>query len=474
MRLSSSFLANPSSVRLTELRPTRELSQDNLRHFYKAHIPIILLNPLTTPLTTHLSHTSSPKQTILPFPIPPHALLLITSPSPISTSSYVPPTVFELGVSPGRVFLVDPDRALSSISALRANPSDVLHVQRYSDDALASGLSRLKRQLQSVPTPTQKGDALASVAVSMLRRSLDGVEAELREATALVRTLRSEALYEREEAHRAIFGPTPERALPSGNGSSGSSSAQKVAATTRARYSDDNKVRAAMALADDGVLPDLDSMTWWRVLWTPDEIGWRMRQATRDAWFGPISNALLPALAPLPNTQSTLASHARSRITATTTTTTTTTTLPSALRSPLLQNALDQLTHAPSFAVVPRTLLRPLEHRIARLDAGTTSALARAAQVLLLRVAGSLGAGAGAAVMGAVVLAQGIGEVAGVGLLVAAAGVRYAIGRWDKARKMWRADWIRVKEAAERDVEVFSPSLLPPSSVVVTADLIFP
>ena len=359
--------------------------------------------------------------------------------------------MFELGISPDRVFLVDPDRALSSVSALRANPSDVLNVQRYSDDALASGLSRLKRQLQSVPTPTQKGDALASAAVSILCRSLDGIEEELREATTLARILRSEALHEREEAHRAVFGPAPERALPGGGGSS---SAQKVARTRGARHSDDNKVRGAMALADDGVQLNLDSMTWWRVLWTPDEIGWRMRQATRDAWLGPISNTLLPALAPLPNIQSTHASRALSRIT-TTTTTTTTTTLPSALRSPLLQNALDQLAHAPSFAVVPRALLRPLEHRIARLDAGTTSALARAAQVLLLRVVGSLGVGAGTAVMGAGVLGQGVGEAAGMGLLVAAAGVRWAIGRWDKARKMWRADWIRVKEAAERDVEVF-------------------
>jgi hypothetical protein len=380
--------------------------------------------------------------------------------------------VFQLGISPDRVFLVDPDRALSSISALRANPSDVLHVQRYSDDALASGLSRLKRQLQLVPTPTQKGDALASAAVSMLRRSLDGVEAELREATALVRTLRSEALHEREEAHRAVFGPAPDRAFPSSSSSSSSnSSTQKVAGTTRPRHNNDNKVRAAMALADDRVLPDLDSMTWWRVLWTPDEIGWRMRQATRDAYAGPISNALLPALAPLPNAQSTHASRALSRITGTSTSGGPMP--PPTLRSPLLQNALEQLTHAPSFAVVPRALLRPLERRIARLDAGTTGALARAAQVLLLRVAGSLGGGAGAAVMGAGVFAQGVGEAAGVGLLVAAAGVRWAIGRWDKARKLWRADWVRVKEAAERDVEVFSPSLALPSSVV-TADLISP
>jgi hypothetical protein len=53
---------------------------------------------------------------------------------------------------------------------------------------------------------------------------------------------------------------------------------------------------------------------------------------------------------------------------------------------------------------------------------------------------------------------QQVGEVLGAGMLLgAAAGFRWAIGRWDKMRKMWRADWIRVKEAAERDVEV-SPS----------------
>jgi hypothetical protein len=214
-----------------------------------------------------------------------------------------------------------------------------------------------------------------------------------------------------------------------------------------------------MARAEDSVLPVLNNMTWWRVLWAPDEIGWRMRQATRDAWVGTIAHALLPALAALPTTQSLHASRALSRARSA---------LPTTLRSPLLLNALSQLAHAPSFAVTPRALLRPLERRIARLDAGTTSALARAAQVLLLRVAGSVGGGA---VMGAAVLAQGIGEAAGAGLLVAAVGVRWAIGRWDKARKMWRADWVRVKKAAERDVEVFPPSRPLHTSSRVTADL---
>jgi hypothetical protein len=448
----------PFPVRFIELRPTRELSQDDLRLLYTAHIPIIVLNPLTTPLTTLASYSSSnSRAAVLPYPLPPHALLLITSPSPISTSSSIPPTVFELGVSPNRVFFVDPDRALLSIRALHTNSSDALHVQRYSDDALASGLSLLRRQLQSVPTSVQKGDALVSAAVGVLRNSLDGAEAELREAAALVRILRSETSHESADAHRTVFGPALGRVLlddptPSHRSGSTPMKAEATATTDQSNSSKNksNKVHIAMSHADDIVLPVLENMTWWRVLWVPDEVGWRMRQAVRDAWVGTIASGLLPVLATLPSTQSRQASRALSRTAA----------LPPTLRSPVLLNALNQLTHAPSFALEPRALLRPLEHRLARLDAGPTAALARAAQVLILRVAGSVGVGAASGVL---VFMHQVGEVAGAGVLLGAAvGFRWAIGRWDKMRKMWRADWSRVKEAAERDVEVICPFFFSP------------
>ena len=346
---------------------------------------------------------------------------------------------------------------------MRTNAQDVLHVQRYSDDALASGLSMLKRELQSVPTSVQKGDALVSAAVGVLRNSLDGVEAELREAAALVRTIRNETSHESADARRAVFGSVaPERVsldnrTPARTHPPGSSTPTKAetTATTTSQSQSHNKVRAAMARADDIVLPVLENMTWWRVLWAPDEVGWRMRQAVRDAWVGSIASGLLPALATLPSTQS---SRALSRTSA----------LPQTLRSPVLLNALNQLTHAPSFTLEPPALLRPLEHRLLeRLDAGPTTALARAAQVLILRVAGSVGVGA---VSGVLMLMQQVGEVLGAGMLLgAAAGFRWAIGRWDKMRKMWRADWVRVKGAAERDVEVITVSFLLGTSLLMVS-----
>ena len=298
----------------------------------------------------------------------------------------------------------------------------------------------LKRELQSVPTSVQKGDALVSAAVGVLRSSLDGAEAELREATALVRTLRNETSHESADAHRAVFGSAPQRV------SVGDRTPTKPETTATTGQSN-NKVRAAMARAGGVVLPVLENMTWWRVLWAPDEVGWRMRQAVRDAWVGSIASGLLPALATLPSTQSSQSSRALSRTAA----------LPQTLRSPVLLNSLNQLTHAPSFTLEPRALLRPFEHRLLeRLDTGPTSALAHAAQVLILRIGGSVGVGA---VSGALMFMQQVGEVIGAGMLLgAAAGFRLAIGRWDKMRKMWRADWIRVKEAAERDFEVIAVS----------------
>jgi hypothetical protein len=420
-------------VRLIEVRQSPELSQDHLRLLYTAHVPIVLLNPLTTPLTALSPYaTSDTKSTALPYPLPPHALLLITSPSPISTSSSVPPPIFELGVSPDRVLLVDPARAQSSIHALRTNPSDALHVQRYAADAIGSGLSALKRQLLSVPTAVQKGDALVRAAVGVLQNGLHSAEAELYEAADLARSLRSDAERARDDAYRAVFGPSSYESV-------------RLTSTSKSPISaaqENNKVRTAMAHADRTIQPVLDSLTWHRVLWTPDDASWRIRQAIRDAWISNITSGLLPALAALPSTQARLADRARSCAASQ---------LPHTLRSRVLLNALDQRIHAPTFTLDPRTILLPLERRIARLSDGSTVHLARAAQVLLLRVGGSVGAGVGAGVL---VMAQGVGEAVGAGLLVAVVGVRWAVGRWERARRAWREDWVRVKEAAERDVQV--------------------
>jgi hypothetical protein len=43
---------------------------------------------------------------------------------------------------------------------------------------------------------------------------------------------------------------------------------------------------------------------------------------------------------------------------------------------------------------------------------------------------------------------------AGTGMLVAATGIRWMVGRWEKAKRQWWRDWDRVGQGLERDLTV--------------------
>ena len=42
----------------------------------------------------------------------------------------------------------------------------------------------------------------------------------------------------------------------------------------------------------------------------------------------------------------------------------------------------------------------------------------------------------------------------GLGLLTASVGVRWAVGRWERAKRRWWKDWDRVGQGLERDLKV--------------------
>ena len=45
-------------------------------------------------------------------------------------------------------------------------------------------------------------------------------------------------------------------------------------------------------------------------------------------------------------------------------------------------------------------------------------------------------------------------SAASVGMLGAAIGVRWAVGKWERAKRKWWKDWDRVGEGLERDLRV--------------------
>jgi hypothetical protein len=81
----------------------------------------------------------------------------------------------------------------------------------------------------------------------------------------------------------------------------------------------------------------------------------------------------------------------------------------------------------------------------------------------VLSMGSSIVAGAGAGWAGWVGWLSGTGEgllgmdagtAIGVGLLTSVTGVRWAIGRWEKAKRRWWEDWERIGQGLGRDLRV--------------------
>jgi hypothetical protein len=50
--------------------------------------------------------------------------------------------------------------------------------------------------------------------------------------------------------------------------------------------------------------------------------------------------------------------------------------------------------------------------------------------------------------------AAGLGTAVGVGVLGVVAAVRWAVGKWERAKRAWWSDWKRVGEGLGRDLKV--------------------
>ncbi len=131
--------------------------------------------------------------------------------------------------------------------------------------------------------------------------------------------------------------------------------------------------------------------------------------------------------------------------------------------SPVLLNALARIASEPSYALTPAALTSPLHARQAQLGF-PTERLHASAQRAVVSMSGSVLGGLGMAWAGWATELQLLGGMidvgmstetaVGVGMLGAAVGVRWAVGRWDRAKRRWWKDWDRVGEGLERDLKV--------------------
>lgn len=138
--------------------------------------------------------------------------------------------------------------------------------------------------------------------------------------------------------------------------------------------------------------------------------------------------------------------------------------LPSSpFHSPVLHNTLERIASAPTYPLSAAALTAPLHARQSQLGF-PTERLHASAQRAVITMSGSVLGGFGIAwagwaselglAGGFISVGMGAETAMGVGMLGAAVGVRWAVSRWDSARRRWWKDWDRVGEGLERDLKV--------------------
>ncbi|KAF9452738.1 hypothetical protein P691DRAFT_783294 [Macrolepiota fuliginosa MF-IS2] len=486
IHLSSSYLEQFSiPLEITELRSSASLlTSPNATlptALFKADVPIIVFNPLTTPLST-LERLDFPSHVIFVASENPH---LNTSLLQRRIQEQLLPSPNSEGVSPEgqRLLFVDPSRALSAVQAFRSNPTSALAIQQYQDNFSGSGISLVTKAIRDVvdsgantSSPTahlrnrtaiiQLHDALNAFCanVQVVQRSLDDI---LEGASQL--TGRVEEAKVRVPSEVLGYGINP--------------------VIQEAKQTGTDVVGESLRLASKEMRAVLDRLSWWKTMWRIDEVSGIVGGAVDRVWCKDLEKKLILQTGCLLSLQQELTKSATIFVNHQTPTLTP---LPRAshvhplFTAHILKNTLSQLSSSPSYTLMPNSLTHPITKRKSQLLTYPTARLHLKAQRLVFGMSAGVASGSGftwAGWMG--YLMQSAGESAGsaiwnavgmgmdpttgigVGLLGAAASVRWAVGKWEKEKRKWWADWERIGQGLERDLKVRTGYALPLESPLI-------
>ncbi|ESK96639.1 hypothetical protein Moror_6859 [Moniliophthora roreri MCA 2997] len=398
---SSPFLQElPVKVDI-EQRPTLAPPQD-------ADIPICVVDPFSTPLESLQIHN-------------PNTILVFTSIPP-----YQPKLSYRniRAVDPRNILFVNPLRARAGLDAIHADPSSPTAVQRYQDEFNGSRIGDITRAIKSYFSSSgtlqaiHKRSRLAELAVA---------DAEINHVLDAVSGLRTTVEEKRVKVLSEVL--------------------------------KDDPVRHALQQAKMEVKPVVDKLTWWRMLWSLDEISSHVSDAVQRSWCRDLEKQLIYHAGSLSILQSNLESSAFSLLPSPENCSFP---IPSPFSSPVLHNSLLQKTHLPTYPLTPCSLTSPITTRRNQIIQYPTTRLHLAGQQSALGIGASIASGVGlswAAWVGSLNLTIPIihhmndpATALGFGLLTAAVGVRWGQGRWEKAKKRWWEDWDRVGDGLERDI----------------------
>ncbi|KAL1744792.1 hypothetical protein HDZ31DRAFT_82421 [Schizophyllum fasciatum] len=396
-------------AQILELR--EPLQKGAISTVYKADVPIIVRNPTTTPSVDVPLPTHNPLR------------LFILNTPPRGPLPDHPTTL-----------AADTQRAATALATLNAQPTSATAVQLYQHDFTASNIQAVFEAIRA--RAARLGPARRDARRTHTQGVLLGALAACREALA---TARGEC-----------------GAVEDGVSALERRMEECRAAAPRAVLQDGRHVTRALEHTERRLEGALDRLTWWRMVSRVDEVSVVVADAVERLWCNELEQHLVFHTGQLAAARDELNAQAVAVVA----------NASAGFASAVLRNDLAALASAPSTALSPTTLTRPVHARRAQMVQYATPRLHLAGQRSVLLAIGGAGLGTGTAVaswfasLGVAesvlggLAAAGVtpGTAAGAGVLLALASVRVAIGRWEKAKRRWWSDWKRVSEGLERDL----------------------
>ncbi|KXN90994.1 hypothetical protein AN958_03061 [Leucoagaricus sp. SymC.cos] len=470
-RLSSSYLKQFSvPLEITEHRAP--ISQTFPSTLFKADVPIIVFNPLTTPLS-FLRHLT----------IPSHTIFVASSTPDLNDTSLQSTTQAQLfpsqqadSLSPQRLLFIDPSRALSAIQTFRSNPTSALAIQQYQDDFIGSGVSLVTQAIRDIvdsgdntSSPStylrnktaiiQLNDALEAFYsnVQSVQRSLDNIREGVSQLTGRIEEAKA-------RIPNDILGPAQ------GRGEGGDSEKDVVSESLR--------------LASREMKAGLERLSWWKTIWRVDEVSGIVGGAVDRVWCKDLEQKLILQTGRLLTLQQEFTKSALSLVHTQQPTPPPPSPPHPLFTAELLKNSLSQITSSRSYTVTPSTLTTPITKRKLQLLEHPTTRLHLKAQRLLLTTsttvalsswftwAGWMGyLSQSTETVSAVWSAIGMGmdplTGIGAGLLGMVGSLRWAVGKWEKEKRKWWRDWERIGKGLGRDLKATLDTAVEKQAVVV-------
>ncbi|XP_006460768.1 hypothetical protein AGABI2DRAFT_203958 [Agaricus bisporus var. bisporus H97] len=431
IHLSSPFLRQFSiPLEITELRPSLSTWSKLLlpASFYKADVPILVFNPLTTPLSA-----------LKTLNVPSHTLFVASQSPHLNNTTLQRDTLSELfpQSSLARLLFSDPPRAIAAVQTFRSNPTSAIAIQQYQDNFTTSGISLVAQVIRDVVDSGAKTSSPAAylrnrTAVIQLHDTLNALKSNIQDIQRNLDDIR-QGVYQLsgkvEEAKVRI----PRDILISDRG------------PTSAVGQD--AVKSSLTLASKEAKGVLEKLSWWRTIW---------RLILHSGRLSSLQQEFTKSAVDFVNRQTSTLSN------------------PSYPLFPahILENKLSQIISSPTYTLTPLSLALPIAKRKSQLLKYSTTRLHLKAQQLLLGMSIGTTGGSGitwAGWMG--YLMQSAGEPGtgiwnvvgmgmdpmtgiGVGLLGIVGSVRWAVGGWEREKKKWWVDWERIGQGLERDLKI--------------------